>query len=184
MTKAYDTFQSYSQLHMFLLAFFDTFIIDSTRRGDRQWQGTWRVVRRRPLDMSAFTTYNRIGGDHHGQTVETLCMMVSILGRGIADISDGDTDTDSHRDVHGGLLTVINMTQEQLAEIGSDKLSSLPWDLGVHFVGRLFHLMMTQVAPESHILHFGLVLSGLAGACPMERDDFSLLILMIKHGDG
>jgi hypothetical protein len=30
----------------------------------------------------------------------------------------------------------------------------------------------------------GLVLSGLAGACPRERDNFSLLILMIKHGDG
>jgi hypothetical protein len=44
--------------------------------------------------------------------------------------------------------------------------------------------MMTQVAPESHILHFGLVLSGLAGACPMERDSFSLLIIMIEHGDG
>jgi hypothetical protein len=61
LSKAYDTFQSYSQLQMFLLAFFDTFIIDSIMRGDRQWQRTWRVVRPRPPDMSAFTTYNRIG---------------------------------------------------------------------------------------------------------------------------
>jgi hypothetical protein len=34
------------------------------------------------------------------------------------------------------------------------------------------------------MLHFMLVLSGLARACPMERDSFSLLILMIEHGDG
>jgi hypothetical protein len=58
---------------------------------------------------------------------------------------------------------VISMTQEQLAGIGSDKLPSFPWDPGVHFVSRLFHFMMTQVAPESHILHLGLVLSGPAG---------------------
>jgi hypothetical protein len=43
--------------------------------------------------------------------------------------------------------------------------------------------MMTQVVPESHIRHFGLVLSGLTGACPMERDNFSLLIIMIENGD-
>jgi hypothetical protein len=43
--------------------------------------------------------------------------------------------------------------------------------------------MMNQVAPESHILHFGFVLSGIAGTCPMEQDSFSLLITMIKHGD-
>jgi hypothetical protein len=79
---------------------------------------------------------------------------------------------------------VISMTQEQLAGIGSDKLPSLPWDPGFHFVSRMFHLMITQIAPKSHILHFGLVLSGLAGAYPMERDSFSLLILMIEHGDG
>jgi hypothetical protein len=35
LTKAYDTFQSYSQLQMFLLAFPDTFIIDSSMGGDR-----------------------------------------------------------------------------------------------------------------------------------------------------
>jgi hypothetical protein len=118
--------------------------------------------------MSAFTAYSRIGVDHHKQTVETLCVMVSILGHGIVDISEGDIDTDSHRDVHGGLPTMISMTQEQLVGIGSDKIPSLPWDPGVHFVGRLFHLLMTQVVPKSHILHCGLVLSGLAGACPRE----------------
>jgi hypothetical protein len=48
--------------------------------------------------------------DHHRQTVETLCVMVSILGHGIADISKGDTDKDSHGDEHGGLPIVISMT--------------------------------------------------------------------------
>jgi hypothetical protein len=122
--------------------------------------------------------------DHHRQTIETLCVMVSILGHGIEHISEGDTDTDSHGDEHGGLPTVISMTQEKLVGIASDKLPSFPWDLGVHFVSRLFHLIMTQVAPKSYILHFRLVLSGLAGACPMERDSFSLLILVIEYGDG
>jgi hypothetical protein len=37
LTKAYDTFQSYSQPHMFQLAFLDTLIIDSGMRRDRQW---------------------------------------------------------------------------------------------------------------------------------------------------
>jgi hypothetical protein len=183
LAKAYDIFQSYSPLQMFLLAFPDTFIIDNSMGEDRQWQRTWRV-RPRPPDMSAFTAYSRIGVDHHKQTVESLCIMVSIIDHGIADISEGDTNTDSHGDEHRGHPTVISMTQEQLAGIGRDKLPSLPWDPGVHFVSRLFHLMMTQVAPESHILHFGLVLSGLAGACPMERDSFSLLIIRIEHGDG
>ena len=95
-------------------------------------------------------------------------MMVSIIGHGIAVISEGNIDTDSHRHVHGGLSTVISMTREQLVDIGSDKLPSFTWDPGVHFVSRLFHLMMTQVAPESHILQFGLVLSGPVGTCPME----------------
>jgi hypothetical protein len=63
LTKAYDTFQSYSQLQMFILAFPDTFIIDSSMGGDRQWQRTWRVVRSRPPDRSAFTAYSRIGVD-------------------------------------------------------------------------------------------------------------------------
>jgi hypothetical protein len=44
--------------------------------------------------------------------------------------------------------------------------------------------MLTQVVPESHTLHLGLVWSGPAGTCPMERDIFSLLIIMIGHGDG
>jgi hypothetical protein len=118
--------------------------------------------------MSAFTTYIRIGVDHHRQIVESLCMMVSIIGHGIENISEGNTNTYSHEDEHEGLPTVISMTQEQLAGIGSDKLPIFPWDPGVHFVSRLFHLMMTQVVPESHILHFGLVLRGLVGACPME----------------
>jgi hypothetical protein len=34
-------------------------------------------------------------------------------------------------DEHRGLLTMINLTQEQLEEIGSDKLPSFPWDPGV-----------------------------------------------------
>jgi hypothetical protein len=103
LTKAYDTFQF---------------------GGDGQWQRTWRVVRSRPPIRSSFTTYNRIRVDHHRKTVETLCVMVSILGHGIANISEGETDTDSHRDEHGGLLTGINMTHEKLAGIGSDKLPS------------------------------------------------------------
>jgi hypothetical protein len=86
LTKACDIFQSYSQLQMFLLAFSDTFIIDSSMGRDRQWQRTWRVVRPRPPDRSAFTAYSRIGVDHHRQTVESLCMMVSIIGHGIANI--------------------------------------------------------------------------------------------------
>jgi hypothetical protein len=35
LTKAYDTFQSYSRLQMCLSAFPDTFIIDDNVRGDR-----------------------------------------------------------------------------------------------------------------------------------------------------
>jgi hypothetical protein len=90
-------------------------------------------------------------------------MMVRILGHGIKNISEGDTDPDPQGDEHGGISTVISMTHEQLVGIGSDKLPSFPWDPRVHLVSRLFHLMMTQAALESHILHSGLVLSGLAG---------------------
>jgi hypothetical protein len=82
---------------------------------------------------------------------------------------------------HIGLLTVISLTQEQLEEIGSDKLPSLPWDPGVRFVRRMF--MLTQVALESHTLHLGLVWSGPAGTCPMGRDLFFRLIIMMGHGD-
>jgi hypothetical protein len=72
-----------------------------------------------------------------------------IIGQVIADSSKGDTDIDTHEDEHRGLLTIISLTQEKLAGIGSDKLPSLPWDLGVRFFGRLLHLMMTHVVPES-----------------------------------
>jgi hypothetical protein len=41
-------------------------------------------------------------------------------------------------DEHRGLLTVISLTQEQLDEIGSDKLPSFPWDPGVHWVSGCF----------------------------------------------
>jgi hypothetical protein len=112
LTKAYDTLKSYSQPKMFLLAFPNTFITDSSMRRDRHWQRTWRVGRPRPPDKSAFMAYSRIGVDHRRQTVETLCRMVSIIGQGIADISEGDTDTNSHEDEHGGLSTVISVTQE------------------------------------------------------------------------
>jgi hypothetical protein len=111
-------------------------------------------------------------------------VMVSILGHGIADISEGDTDSDSHWDEDGGLPTVISMTHEQLVRIGSDELPIFPWDPGVHLVSGLFHLMMAQVAPESNILHSWMVLRGLAGNCSMWRDRFSLLILMIEYGGG
>ena len=67
LTKSCDAFQSYSQLHICLLSFFDTFIIDNSMR--------------------------RIANEHRG------------------------------------LLTVISLTQEQLDDIGSDKLPSLQWDL-------------------------------------------------------
>ena len=97
LTKACDIFQSYSQLQMFLLAFPDTFIIDNSMRRDRQWQRKWRVVRPRPPDLSAFMAYSRIGVDHHRQTVETLCVMVSIIGQMIAD-------------EHRGLMAVMSLT--------------------------------------------------------------------------
>jgi hypothetical protein len=44
-------------------------------------------------------------------------------------------------------------------------------------------LMLTQVAPESHTLHLGLVGSGSAGTCPMGRDPSFHMIIMIGHGD-
>jgi hypothetical protein len=118
--------------------------------------------------MSIFTASSRIEMDDHRQPVETWCVIESIMGHVIAY-------------EHRGLLTVISLTEEQFEEIGSDKLPSLPWDLGVRFVSRMF--MLTQVAPESHTLHLSLVWSGPAGTCPMGRDLFSRLILMIGHGD-
>jgi hypothetical protein len=83
------------------------------------------VSRPRPPDRSTFTAYNRSEVDRVRQTVETWCVMVSIIGQ---------VTTDEHR----GLPTVISPTQEQLAKTGSDKLPSSPWDPGVHFVSRMF----------------------------------------------
>jgi hypothetical protein len=87
-----------------------------------------RVVRPRPPNGSDFMTYISIGVDHHSQTVDTFYVLVSILVHGIEDISEGDTYTDPHRDVHEGLLTMISMIHEQLVEIGSDKLLIFSWD--------------------------------------------------------
>jgi hypothetical protein len=140
LTKAYDTFHSYSQLQMFLLAFPNSFIIDNSMGGHRQWQRTWRVVRSRPPDKSSFMTYNMIALDHHRQTIENLCVMVGILGHEITDISEGDTDTYFQGGEHGGLPTVISMTQEQLVGIGSDKILSFPWHPGVHLLVGCFTL--------------------------------------------
>jgi hypothetical protein len=131
LTKACDTFQSYSQLQMFLLSCPGTFIIDSSMRRDRSWLSTWGVARPRSPDMSIFTTSNQIEVDRHKQLVETWCVMVSIIGQVI-------------EDEHRGLLTMISLTQEQLEEIGSDKLPSLPWDQGVHLAGRMFYYKVTQ----------------------------------------
>jgi hypothetical protein len=103
LTKACDALQSYSQLQICLLPFFDMFIIENSMR---------RIT-----------------------------------------------------DEHIGLLTMISLTQEQLQEIGSDKLPSFRWDPRVHFVSTMF--MLTQVAPERHTLHLGLVWSGSASTCPM-----------------
>jgi hypothetical protein len=92
-----------------------------------------------------------------------------------------DSSMRSIADEHIGILTVISLTQEQLEEIGSDKLPSLPWDPEVHFVSTMF--MLNQIAPKSHTLHLGLVWSGSAGTCPMERDLSFRLVTMIEHGD-
>jgi hypothetical protein len=79
LTKACGTFQSYSQLQMFLLARPNTFIIDNNIRRDRSWLRAWRVSRLRLHDRSTFTTYNRSEVDHVRQTVETWCVMMSII---------------------------------------------------------------------------------------------------------
>jgi hypothetical protein len=142
--------------------------INSRMRRDRQWLRAWRVPRPRPPDMSTFTASSRRESDRHRQPVETWCVRESIMGQVVVD-------------EHIGLLIVISLTQEQLEEIGSDKLPSLPWDPGVRFVSTMF--MLTQVAPESHTLHLGLVWSGFASTCPMGRDLFFRLIIMIGHGD-
>jgi hypothetical protein len=167
--KACDTSQSYSQLQMFLLACSDTFIIDNNMRRDRPWLGAWRVSRPRLYDRSTFIEYNRSEVDHVRQTVETWCVMVRIV----------DQVTTNER---CGLSTVISPAQEQLVEFGSDKLPSLPWDLRVDLVSRMFHYMTTQGAPESHTLHLGLVWREPAGTCPVGQDLSSLVIIMIGHG--
>jgi hypothetical protein len=169
LTKACDTSQSYSQLQMFLLACPDTFIIDNNMRRDRPWLGAWRVSRLRLYDRSTFMAYNRSELDRVRQTMETWCVMVSIIDQVMTDECCG-------------LPTVISPTQDQLVETRRDKLPSLPWDPGVHLVSRMFHYMTTQVAPESHTLHLGLVWRDPAGTCPMERDLSSLVIIMIGHG--
>ena len=46
LTKACDTLQSYSWLQIFMIAFPDTFIIDSSIGGARQWQGHGELVGR------------------------------------------------------------------------------------------------------------------------------------------
>jgi hypothetical protein len=84
-------------------------------------------------------------------------------------------------DEHRGLPPVISLTQEQLEDIGSDKLPSFPWDPRVRFVSTMF--MLTQVAPESHTLYLGLVWSGSTSTSPMGQDLFFCLIIMIGHGD-
>jgi hypothetical protein len=145
LTKAYDTFQSYSWVQIFMIAFPDTFIIDNSIGGARQWQGTWRVGRLRPPDRSVLIAYNRIGVDHQGQTVEVLGVMESILGHGTEDNSEVATYSDSHWDEGGRISTVTIGAHQQLARIGSDELPNLTWDPGVHWVDSLFHLMRIHV---------------------------------------
>jgi hypothetical protein len=155
---------------MFLLACPDMFIIDNSMRRDRPWLGAWRVSRPRLYDRSTFTTYSRSEVDNVRQTVETWCVRVSIIDLVMID-------------ERSGLPTVIRPTHEQLTEIGSDKLPSFPGDPGAHLVSRMFHYLTTQVSPESHTLHLGLVWREPVGTCPMGRDLSSLMIIMIGHGD-
>jgi hypothetical protein len=69
-----------------MMAFPNTFIVDSSTGGARQWLGAWRVGRQRPPNMSILIAYIKIGVDHQGQIVEALGMMESILGDGTDDI--------------------------------------------------------------------------------------------------
>jgi hypothetical protein len=121
-------------------------------RRDKQWLRAWRVSRLRPPNMSTFMASSQRERDRHRQLVETWYVRESIMGQVVVD-------------EHIGLLTVISLTQDQLEVIGSDKLPSFPWDLGVRFVSTMFRI--TQVAPESHTLHLDLVWSGYVGTCPM-----------------
>jgi hypothetical protein len=99
-------------------------------RRDRPWLGAWRVSRPRLYDRSTFTAYNRSEVDCVRQTVETWCVMVRIIDQVMTNECCG-------------LPTVISPAQEQLVEIGSDKLPSFPWDPRVHLVSRMFHYMTT-----------------------------------------
>jgi hypothetical protein len=184
LTKVCDTSQSYRRLQLFLLTCPDTFIIGNNIGRDIQWQGIWRVGRKRPPDKSFFITYSMIGVDHQRQTVEALDVMESILGHGTEDTSKVHTDSKSHWDEDGGIPTVILMAHQQLVGIGSDELPNFPGDPRVHLVSSLLHLMMVRVAPESNILHSWMILRGIDGIFSMWRDRFSPLILMIEYGDG
>ena len=79
-----------------MMAFPDTFIIDSSIGRARQWQGAWRVGRLRPPNRSVLIAYIKIGVDHQGHTINALGMMESILGHGTKDISEISTYSDSH----------------------------------------------------------------------------------------
>ena len=96
-----------------MIAFPDTFIIDDSIGGARQWQGTWRVGRLRPPDRSVLIAYSRIGVDHQGQTVEFLGVMESILGHGTEDISEVTTYSNSHWDEGGGHSTVTSRAHQE-----------------------------------------------------------------------
>jgi hypothetical protein len=95
-----------------MIAFPDTFIIDDSTGGARQWQGTWRVGRLRPPNRSVLIAYSKIGVDHQGQTVEALSVMESILGHGTKDISEVATYLNSHWDEGGGLSTVTSKAHQ------------------------------------------------------------------------
>jgi hypothetical protein len=132
-------FSPIGQLQMFLLSFPETFIIGSSMRRDWLWMRTWGVARPIPPERSIFTTSSWIEVDRHRKLVETWCLMVSIMAPEI-------------EDEHEGLLTVISLKQEQLEEIGSDKIPSLPWDPGVHLTSGMSDYRVTQVASrEPHM---------------------------------
>ena len=73
------------------------------------------MSRSRLYDRSTFMAYNKSEVDCVRQTVETWCVMVSIIDPVMTD-------------EHSGLSKVIIPAQEQLGETGSDKLPSFPWD--------------------------------------------------------
>jgi hypothetical protein len=79
LTKACDTCESYSQLHMYILSYLDTFIIDNNMRRDRLWLRAWRVSRPRPHDKNTFMAYIGSKVDRVRNTIETWCVMVSII---------------------------------------------------------------------------------------------------------